>query len=130
MVPKALGATGDIDVTGDDLVQVWKTVRHAADRSLSEPGAFDAMVKLPFGEMSAKDGFAFPLGDLLIHTWDLARAIGANDRLLAEACSVTYANLQPIDALIRAPGFFGSKVEPAADADAQDTLLAFVGRKV
>jgi len=129
MVPKALGATGDIDVTGEDLVEVWTTVRHAADRSLSAPGALDEMVKLPFGEMSARDGFGFPLGDLLVHTWDLARAIGVNDRLLPEACSVTYANLEPIDALIRAPGFFGSKLEPAADADPQGKLLAFVGRK-
>ncbi len=130
MVPRALGATGDIDMTGDDLVQVWNTVRDAADRALSAPGALDEMVKLPFGEMPAKDGFGFPLGDLLVHTWDLARAIGVNDRLLPEACSVVYANLEPIDALIRAPGFFGSKLEPAADADAQDKLLAFVGRRV
>lgn len=130
MLPKALGATGDIDATGADPVQVWKTVRHAADRSLSATGALDKVVKLPFGEMPARDGFGFPLGDLLIHTWDLARAIGVNDRLLAEACSVTYANLQPIDALIRAPGFFGPKLEPAANADDQDKLLAFVGRKV
>ena len=97
---------------------------------LSVPGAFDEIVTLPFGEMTAKDGFGFPLGDLLIHTWDLARAVGADDHLLSEACSVVYANLEPIDALIRAPGFFGPKLEPAADADAQDRLLAFVGRKV
>lgn len=130
MVPKALGATGDIDMTGDDRVLVWNTVRGAADRALSVPGAFDETVTLPFGEMTAKDGFGFPLGDLLIHTWDLARAVGADDHLLSEACSVVYANLEPIDGLIRAPGFFGPKLDPAADADAQDRLLAFVGRKV
>ena len=130
MVPKALGATGDIDVTGEDLAPVWNTVRAAADQAMSAPGAFDEVVKLPFGEMPARDGFGFPLGDLLVHSWDLARAIGANDRLLPEACAVVYAKLEPIDALIRAPGFFGPKLEPAADADAQDKLLAFVGRKV
>src|SRR5438874_13723161 len=41
MVPKALGATGDIDATGADLVQDWNTVRAAADAALSVPGAFD-----------------------------------------------------------------------------------------
>lgn len=61
MVPKALGATGDIDATGDDLVQVWNTVRGAADAALSVPGAFDQSVKLPFGEMRTADGFGFPL---------------------------------------------------------------------
>jgi len=130
MVPKALGATGDIDATGADPVQVWNRVRAAAEQALSAPGAFDEVVKLPFGEMPAKDGFGFPLGDLLVHTWDLARAIGADDRLLPEACVVVYSNLEPIDAIIRSPGYFGPKLEPAADADAQDRLLAFVGRQV
>jgi len=130
MVPKALGATGDIDATGDDLVQVWKTVRQAADVALSAPGAFEQSVKLPFGEMRAADGFGFPFGDLLIHTWDLARAIGASDRLLPEACAMVLPQLEPIDALIRGPGTFGPKLEPAADADIQDQLLAFVGRHV
>ncbi len=130
MVPKALGATGDIDATGDDLLQVWNTVRRGADHALSAPGALDEIVKLPFGEMPARDGFRFPLGDLLIHSWDLARAIGANDRLLPEACEVVYANLEPIDSLIRAPEVFGPKLEPAANADVQDRLLAFVGRQI
>jgi len=130
MVPKALGASGDIDLAGDDRVRVWETVRDAADRSLSKPGALDEIVQLPFGEMPARDGLGFPLGDLLVHTWDLARALGVDDRLSEEACSVTYASLQPIDALLRAPGYFGPKLEPAADADVQDKLLAFVGRQV
>ena len=90
----------------------------------------DRVVTLPFGEMPARDGLGFPLGDLLVHTWDLARAIGADDRLDAEACAVVYANLEPIDGSIRAPGFFGPKLEPAPGADAQDRLLAFVGRQV
>ena len=129
-VPRALGASGAIDVEGDDLVQVWKTVRAAADQALGAPGAMDEVVTLPFGQMPAKEGLGFPIGDLLIHTWDLARATGADDRLDAEACAVVYANLEPIDGNIRAPGFFGPKLKPAPDADAQDMLLAFVGRKV
>jgi len=129
-IPKALGARGDIDREGDDLVEVWNAVRAAADEALGAPGALDEVVTLPFGEMPAGEGLGFPIGDLLVHTWDLARAIGADDRLDAEACAVTYANLQPIDGSLRTPGFFGPKLEPAPDADAQDTLLAFVGRQV
>ena len=102
-VPKALGASGDIDAEGDDLVEVWKTVRAAADQAFAAPGAMDRVVTLPFGEMPAREGLGFPTGDLLVHTWDLARSIGADDRLDAEACTVTYANLAPIDGHIRAP---------------------------
>jgi uncharacterized protein (TIGR03086 family) len=130
LVPKALGATGDIDATGDDRVAVWNTVRAAADAAFRVPGAFDAQVTLPFGVMRAEDGLGFPFGDLLVHTWDLARAIGADDHLLGEACAIVLAQLEPIDALIRGPGTFGPRLEPTAAADIQDQLLAFVGRQV
>jgi uncharacterized protein (TIGR03086 family) len=130
MVPRALGATGAIDTTGDDLVLVWKTVRGGADAALGAPGAFDELVRLPFGEMKASDGIAFPMSDLLVHTWDLARAIGANDRLQTEACEKALADLEPIDELLRGPGLYGPKLEPAAGADVQDRLLAFLGRTV
>ena len=129
-IPKALGASGDIDAEGDDLIEVWRTVSDAADQVLSAPGAMDQIVSLPFGEMPASEGLGLPIGDLLVHTWDLARAIGADDRLDAEACAVVFARLQPIDEALRSPGFFGPKLEPAAGAGAQDVLLAFVGRQV
>jgi uncharacterized protein (TIGR03086 family) len=130
MIPKALGATGAIDATGGDPVAVWKKVRFGAEAALGAPGALDQQVKLPFGEMKAGDGLAFPLGDLLVHTWDVSRAIGANDRLNPGACEKAIADLEPIDALLRGPGFYGPKLEPAADADVQDRLLAFLGRSV
>lgn len=130
MVPKALGATGVIDAVGDDLLVVWKTVRGGADAALRAPGALEQQVKLPFGELKAGDGLAFPMSDLLVHTWDLARAIGTNDRLNPEACEKAMTDLEPIDTLLRGPGFYGPKVEPAPDADVQDRLLAFLGRTV
>jgi len=130
MVPKALGATGAIDTTGDDLVVVWKTVRGGADAALGAPGAFERQVTLPFGEMKAGDGLAFPMSDLLVHTWDVSRAIGADDRLHPEACEKAMADLEPIDGLLRSPGFYGPKLEPALGADVQDRLLAFLGRPV
>ena len=128
-VPRALGATGEVDVEGDDLVEVWKRVYGAADHAFSTSGAMDEIVTLPFGEMPARDGLGFPTGDLLVHTWDLAQAIGTDDHLDAEACAVVYDDLVPIDDNLRASGFFGPKLEPAPGADAQDTLLAFVGRQ-
>ena len=129
-IPQALGASGDIDAVGDDLIELWRTVTGAADKVLGVPGAMDQVVTLPFGEMPAAAGLGCPIGDLLVHTWDLARAIGADDRLDPDACAVVYANLLPMDGSLRAPGFFGPKLEPAPDADAQDRLLAFVGRQV
>jgi len=130
MIPQALGAAGAIDTTGDDLVLVWDAVRGGADAALSAPGALDEIVKLTIGEMAAKDGIGIFLGDLLVHTWDLARAIRVNDGLHPEACAIALANLEPIDDLLRSPGLYGPKLEPAGGADVQDRLLAFLGRTV
>ncbi len=130
MVPKALGAAGAIDATGDDVVLVWRTVRDAADEAIGAPGALDEQVKLPFGQMTAGVGLGFPMSDMLVHTWDLARAIGSDDRLDPAACEKALADLEPIDELLRGPGFYGPKLAPAAGADAQDRLLAFLGRQV
>jgi len=129
-VPRALGATGAIDTEGDDQAEVWRAVHAAADETFGVPGAMDVVVTLPFGEMPAGQGLGFPIGDLLIHTWDLARAIGADDRLDQDACASVFATLHPLDEALRSPGFFGPKLEPAPGADAQDVLLAFVGRQV
>ncbi len=72
----------------------------------------------------------FLCGDLLIHGWDLARAVGLDERLDAEEVQ---RQLELVDALpdeaLRAPGIYGPALTPPAGADNQTTLLAFVGRK-
>jgi uncharacterized protein (TIGR03086 family) len=129
-IPKALGVTGAIDTDGDDLAAVWDTVRAAAGAAFSVPGALGKVIQLSIGEMPAGDALGFVVNDLLIHTWDLARAIGAGDRLHPGACAISFATLVPMDEQLRVPGFYGPKLEPAAGAGLQDKLLAFLGRQV
>jgi uncharacterized protein (TIGR03086 family) len=130
MIPVALGATGAIETTGEDPVAVWATVRAAADAAYAEPGALERQVVLPFGEMPAAEGMNLPIGDLLTHTWDVARATGGDEHLDEEALSLVFETLEPLDEMLRSPGFFGPKLEPAAGADLQTRYLAFVGRQV
>jgi uncharacterized protein (TIGR03086 family) len=66
--------------------------------------------------------------DTLVHTWDLARAVGLPDRLDADACERAYANARR-----RAPDGVGSDlfaqpVAVAADAPVQERLLGLLGR--
>jgi uncharacterized protein (TIGR03086 family) len=68
--------------------------------------------------------------DVLVHTWDLARAVGGDEQLDADAVAQSFSGLKPLDAMIRQPGLFGPKVECAADADEQTQFLSFVGRQV
>ena len=50
--------------------------------------------------------------DVLVHTWDLARAVGADERLDEDSVRQAYEALKPMDAMIRQPNVFGPKLEP------------------
>jgi uncharacterized protein (TIGR03086 family) len=68
--------------------------------------------------------------DVLVHTWDLARAVGGDEQLDADAVAAAYSGLKPMDAMIRQPGVFGPKVDTPAGADVQTEFLNFLGRTV
>jgi len=65
--------------------------------------------------------------EVLVHTWDLARAVGGDDRLDAELCEQAWAAL-PEDRSLRDSGMFGAAVPVADDAPVQERLVAFYGR--
>lgn len=66
--------------------------------------------------------------DVLVHTWDLARAVGADDRLDTQWCEQFYAALPDDPLALRVSGMFGVPVALGDDADVQSKLLARLGR--
>ena len=110
----------------------WPTARDAIRTALAAEGALDGMVDHPaFGQVPKSMILGIGISDLLIHTWDLSRAIGADETLPAEAVQATHMGLQQFPAeMMRSPGFFGAEVECAPDADAQTQMLSFAGRQV
>jgi uncharacterized protein (TIGR03086 family) len=94
-----------------------------ADLSASVPG--------PFGPMPAEQLIGrFISTDVLVHTWDLARAVGGDEQLPADIVEGAYSGLKPMDAMLRQPGVFGPKQPVPDGADLQTEFLAFLGRKV
>jgi uncharacterized protein (TIGR03086 family) len=67
--------------------------------------------------------------DVLIHTWDLARATGQDEALDPDEVHRYLDGIEPMDAALRASGHFGPRVEVTKDADEQTRLLAFLGRR-
>ncbi|HEY2764355.1 MAG TPA: hypothetical protein VGJ13_10140 [Pseudonocardiaceae bacterium] len=65
-----------------------------------------------------------------MHTWDLARATGQDERIDPDAISRSLEFLAPLDDAIRRAGGFAAKIDSAPDADAQTRLLNFCGRVV
>jgi len=71
----------------------------------------------------------FILPDVLIHTWDLARATGLDKTLEADEVVRMFDGIHEVDALLRESGQYGPKIEVAAAADVQTQLIAFLGRR-
>ena len=70
----------------------------------------------------------FCIGDIVVHTWDLARATGLDETLDADEVHGMYEGMLPMDEVLRQSGHYGPKVEVPADADEQTKLIAFTGR--
>ena len=70
----------------------------------------------------------FYTSDVFMHTWDLARATGQDDRLDRDFCALLLAGMEPMEEIIRSSGQYGPKVNVAVGADPQTKLLGFIGR--
>ena len=118
------------DVDGD-LARQWRAARDAVTEALGDPARATKVVRGLFGEQPFEELVSGLLcGDTLIHTWDLARATGQDERLDPGAVAACAAFLAPLDERMRSPGGFGPKITPAPDADEQTRLLNFCGRVV
>ena len=85
---------------------------------------------MQMGTFALEDAFAmFGMADVLVHTWDLARATGQDERLDADEVRRTLAAMSQVDeALLRGSGHFGPRVDVPEDADDVTKLVAFTGR--
>jgi uncharacterized protein (TIGR03086 family) len=114
----------------DDPVAAWEHHARAVQEVLDDPatrGRRFAHPMLP--EMALDEAISrFYTNDVFMHTWDLARATGQDERLDADRCRQLYEGMLPMDDVLRQSGQYGPKVAVAADADVQTRLLAFIGR--
>ncbi|MGE0880905.1 MAG: maleylpyruvate isomerase family mycothiol-dependent enzyme [Acidimicrobiia bacterium] len=97
---------------------------------LARAGALDRRCLSPAGfEWSVLDATAGTAMDQLVHTWDLAVAIGADRRLDSDLCAAAVAMFLPdMPEIGRQAGFVGPAVTIADGAPVQDILLAAMGR--
>lgn len=116
----------------DDPVGAWTTLADAVQGLLDDPESAARPVANPhIGEMTLADATAMIwVNDVFLHTWDLARATGQDERLDPERCARMYEGMLPMDDVLRGSGHYGPKVEVPDDADPQTKLLAFIGRRV
>lgn len=71
----------------------------------------------------------FILGDVLVHTWDLARATGLDETLDPAEVHVMLVGIEPIADVLSQSGQYGVAVEVPAAASEQTRLIALTGRR-
>jgi uncharacterized protein (TIGR03086 family) len=119
----------------DDPQTRWELTYAALERAF-EPDRrlFERVVdipELPGNPAVRRDAHAMMPNltrDVLVHTWDLARAVGADDRLDARWCEQFYAALPRDPQALSAAGMFDAPVAVGGQSDVQSKLLARLGR--
>jgi uncharacterized protein (TIGR03086 family) len=114
----------------EDISSAWAEARDGFLGALPTAD-LSANVPTPFGPMPFEQFIGRIITtDVLVHTWDLARAIGADESLDQTAVEGAYSGLKPLDAMIRQPGIFAAKVESEPGCSTQTEFLNFLGRTV
>ena len=116
----------------DELPPLWTTATAAVRDALHDPDRAARVISGgPFGEQPFESLVGrLVCADTLVHTWDLARSTGQDERLDPAGVAQAAEFLVPLDDALRRPGGFAAKIEPLPDADAQTRLLNFAGRAV
>lgn len=123
-----VGSALDGDLLGDDPLATWEGAVAASRKAFAAPAALDSVVHLSFGDETGA-GYCDQMAlDALIHGWDLAKAIGADDTLPTASVAWALAQIEPIQQMLEASGVYGTRQSVPEDASPQVQLLARLGR--
>jgi len=118
----------DGDLLRPDPQTAWDDSLAAADRAISQNGAMVQTVQLSVGDVSGEEYVTQLVADLVVHAWDLARAIGGNETLDASLVRAAAAWFSGVAELAHQAGIVGPPVPVPDTADPQTKLLAAFGR--
>lgn len=109
-----------------DATVAWATSCVNQASAFADTGALERRIDHPLGEISGREFLEFRVFDVTVHAWDLARSIGASDRLPSGLVDIV------LDIVAKGPpgmGFgIGTFGRAPAESSPQDTLLDLTGR--
>jgi uncharacterized protein (TIGR03086 family) len=114
----------------DDPAGAWHAHVDAVQALLDDPATAGLTLSNPhIGQLPVDRAIdQFYTVDVFMHTWDLARATGQDDRLDPALCAMLLSGMEPMEEVMRSSGQYGPRVPVKDDADAQARLLGFIGR--
>ena len=135
-VPPMISSGSDVEfpvgpAVDDDPLGAWTNLSDTLQAVLDYPATADkTFVHDRAGTHPLEQAIAmFVMSDVLMHTWDLARAAGLDDTLDAGEVAAAYEGMLPLDDMLRQSGQYGPRVDVPDDAPLQAQLMAFVGRQ-
>lgn len=132
--PEFLAAGGVSLPTGPslatDLSGAWSAQVAAIQNLLDDAASSESSFSHPMaGTHVLADAIdLFYTADVFMHTWDLARATGGDDRLDSEFSAHLLSGMEGIEDVLRSSGQYGPAVPVADDADVVARLVGFIGR--
>jgi uncharacterized protein (TIGR03086 family) len=112
---------------GANLAQEWDEAAIESADAFSADGALDREVELSRGTTPAHDYLGEMIFDLVVHGWDLGKAIGYSSPLPEDVVRAVYAQAKELGDL-SASGVFDAPVNVPDDASTIDKLVALTGR--
>lgn len=114
----------------DDPVAAWQALDGALRAALADPAVAGSQRDTRMGPATfAGMVDTICTGDVLVHTWDLARATGQDEALDPDEVRRMLDGIEAHDEAMRESGHYGPKVPVPDGADEQTRLLAFLGRR-
>jgi uncharacterized protein (TIGR03086 family) len=122
-----LPAVPDVD---EDPVDAWRAHAGNVQDLMDDPAtARRVLSNMHTGDVPLPEAVdRFYTSDVFMHTWDLTRGAGLDDRLDPDECAGMLAGMEPLADLLAGSGQYGPRVPVADDADAQTRLLGLIGR--
>ena len=117
------------DLLSDDPVGTWEAAVAVALAAADADGALERDVHLSYGDVPGSDYVVELSVDAVVHTWDLARAIGGDEHLDPELVAMAQRYVEPRLDMLAASGMFDPPVDVPDDADDQTKLLGLFGRR-
>jgi uncharacterized protein (TIGR03086 family) len=125
---QALGVA--VPASNGALARDYRSSGNEMIAAFEQPGALDAVVTLPIGEVPALFALHLRITEAIVHGWDVAQAIGESARFDDDVVEEAIAFSRPaLDSLPAGRTPFAPPQPTTTDAPALDRLVALLGRR-
>jgi uncharacterized protein (TIGR03086 family) len=116
------------DILGDDPAGVTKRIVERSHAAWATVDDWDGTVNTVLGPLPSGQAIAIITFSTLVHSWDLAWALGERIEFTAAEATLAEAVGGQLVPSVREQGLFGPEVHPPTQSSATQRVIAFTGR--